>query len=531
MVLVDGQWYSPEAVLRGPPIFGRFRTFAPNIEGLEPLWDALQIAEPTLDDCIDVLRRLAFRKLSHEHEGVMVSTLRAMADKLDGAPLNALRTLRRLPLWTGTGWSAKRPAYFMEGPVAAAATDDMVVWKPGLSSAVDLDRLLPALEVIRLRLEDFSPRSIDAASVVNGEANRAQFVATLALLRNELVRGDPQLNDSLETTWEQLLQARFVIEPELEISHQLADGTMLTAPARAHMSREPLMFVSRSLSDAAETENGGEAIASLFSGDRQKIKWAWGAFWAQAEKGERAETIELPSMKPQAAADNSDRLVSLQNEARRRNSKLKPVASRGPSVGAPPIVQVRKLRNLEELRPDEGTIINARANKRGIVFANAPKSDAGGRIFHRMTAEPGARPERGVLPSGNDREDLALDTVRHALRLNPQQICDLRARRGLGVDAIDELRQCYEIKMFSSAAIPKDVTLTASEVDAAQNDPDFFLALVTGLEEGEGELRVRFIFDPLHALSVKVRRDLTLTGVDDAEALEYRFLRAELLTP
>lgn len=71
--------------------------------------------------------------------------------------------------------------------------------------------------------------------------------------------------------------------------------------------------------------------------------------------------------------------------------------------------------------------------------------------------------------------------------------------------------------------MPADVTLTASEIVAARDDPDFFLAIVTGLEEGAGKLRVRFIFDPLRQLDVRVRTDLTLTGVDKAEALEFEF--------
>jgi hypothetical protein len=122
---------------------------------------------------------------------------------------------------------------------------------------------------------------------------------------------------------------------------------------------------------------------------------------------------------------------------------------------------------------------------------------------------------------------LALEAVRRALRLDAQEIVDLRSRRGVGVDAIDELRQCYEIKMSSSATIPTDVTLTPNEVDAAKSDPDFFLAVVSGLEDGSGKLRVRFIFDPLNNLTMKIKGDVTLTGVDQAEALEYEFSVAE----
>ena len=65
--------------------------------------------------------------------------------------------------------------------------------------------------------------------------------------------------------------------------------------------------------------------------------------------------------------------------------------------------------------------------------------------------------------------------------------------------------------------------MTPSEVERARTDPDFFLAVVAGLEEGAGELRVRFIFDPLGRLPLRLRNDLTFGGVRDAEALEYVF--------
>lgn len=56
-------------------------------------------------------------------------------------------------------------------------------------------------------------------------------------------------------------------------------------------------------------------------------------------------------------------------------------------------------------------------------------------------------------------------------------IADLRKEVGAGADAIDELRQFFEIKMESSAEIPNEITLTPSEVERARTDPDFFLAV------------------------------------------------------
>ena len=187
---------------------------------------------------------------------------------------------------------------------------------------------------------------------------------------------------------------------------------------------------------------------------------------------------------------------------------------------------MRKLRELGELEPSAGVLVNAGATPTGdLVFAKA--REAKERRFQpgNRGGGHGASAPRTVLPPTSDRECMALDAVRRALQLDVPRFNDLRAVRGVGVDAIDELRQCYEIKMNSGTALPTDVTFTASEVAAARHDPDFFLAVVTGLEDGAGELRVRFIFDPLANLDVRVSSDLTLTGVDRAEALEFTFAR------
>ena len=524
LLLANGQWHAPETVLRGPAVFGSLGTFAPNIQGLEVLWDALRVPEPSLDDCIGTLRKLADLKPSAEREGIMVATLRAMATKLRNASPQSRKRLKRLPVWTDEGWFRERPVYLADASIASSVATDLRIWKPGLTSSAELDPLVEALDVTRLRLLDFAPR-FSAENVADGEWDRQLFVATVALLGDSLARDDIRLHDSLSTTWDELYRARFIIDPELEICHELANGRVLTVPAGAHVTAEPLLFVARSLERAGLASSGGEAIASLFTGDRQKVAWAWAACWSQAAAGERANAIALPETRPETATKSRERLTGLMHDARSRPRKGTAGAIGHTSNGTPPASTVRKLRDVGRLLPDEGTIVNAGATTRRIVFANQARSDSAGRAYSGSTAGVKLSAERAVLPSSGVREDLALDAVRRALRRNPQEICDMRNRRRLGVDAVDELRQCYEIKMSSSAALPQEVTLTASEVYAAQTDPDFFLAIVTGLEEGEGELRVRFIFDPLKTLSVKFKGDLTLTGVPEAEALEFRFAR------
>jgi hypothetical protein len=112
-----------------------------------------------------------------------------------------------------------------------------------------------------------------------------------------LIRGDVNLHGSLKPGWAELMRAHFILDPDLEISAPLEDGPTLTFPAPAHMMQEPLVFVARSLSDAEAPEAGGQAIASLFAGDRQKIAWAWAAVWRRVAAGEAVEKIVLPPSK------------------------------------------------------------------------------------------------------------------------------------------------------------------------------------------------------------------------------------------
>ena len=77
--------------------------------------------------------------------------------------------------------------------------------------------------------------------------------------------------------------------------------------------------------------------------------------------------------------------------------------------------------------------------------------------------------------------------------------------------------------MVSAAEVPDPITLLPSEVRRAQIEPDFFLAVVSGLDEDSGDLRVRFIFDPLNRLSIQIRGEVTLSGVRQADALEFIF--------
>ncbi|MFC3784088.1 hypothetical protein GGR90_000738 [Sphingopyxis italica] len=526
LLLVGKQWLSPEAVLRGPAIFGPRRAFAPHIDGLEPLWKTLGVEPPNASDAIAVLKELSDAPPAPVDLGVAIRALKLVAAAVPDMSVQLRTSLRRLPLWIGTAWSTERPIYAFEGEaLLASAPPSMPVWRPGLTSFAAIAPLLEPLGVILLTPSDFRPESTPAYGVAEGERLRPIFSRAVALLRQELVKADQNLLDSLAVEWDDLLAAQLVVDPELTIVGELPTGT-IKLPATAHMVRDPLRLIVREAAQAGTAESGGAAVASLFDGDHQKAAWAWAAIWPRADNGERAVGAVLPKARAERSG-GKERLDELARQAAQRELAGKRRTGKPETKTKTRVqpVQVRKLRELDELEPSAGVIVNEGAKPSGdIVFAR--RQAAKERKFGRKRSrdiQNGSAPARTVLPPVTDREKMALDAVRRALCLDVEQFNDLRDTRGVGVDAIDELRQCYEIKMSSGATMMTDVVLTASEVEAAKNDPDFFLAVVAGLEDGEGELRVRFIFDPLANLDVRMRSDLTLTGVDKAEALEFSF--------
>lgn len=534
LLLVHDQWLRPEDVFRGSPIFGQRRPFVPETQRLGPLWSALEIEYPSARECIDVLRELSSGPLALNEEPVVIESMRLLSATLEEMTPQLRRTLRNLPLWDGDKWVSSRPVYAVEDETLVEQLATRVpIWMAGFNLE-DHEPLLSALGVTLLKSQDFRPITGDALGALSGEDLRPRFILAVEHLRTELARRDPSLYQSLQVSWAELTASGLVVDPELEIATTI-DGKRLIGETGAHLVLDPLTFFARSESHLGLAEGGGRAIADLFEGDKQKVAWAWAAMWVRAIEGLEAQQLMLSSDLVDEP-EEEDRLIDLKNQTvqrgRRAPSKSAATpkgAKRTTTTGA---TEIRKLKDLGELEPSAGSIVNEGAKRGGVtvpdrlplrkksVFGGSTSS--GGSSTKDKEDQPGS-----VLPAMSEREQLAYDAVRAALRLADGQIADLRKEVGAGADAIDEMRQFFEIKMASSAEIPNEISLTPSEVERARTDPDFFLAVVAGLEEKAGELRVRFIFDPLSRLPLKLRSDLTLAGVRDAEALEYVFRKSK----
>lgn len=527
LLYVDGRWYPPSAVFAGPRVFGRWRPFVLSSSTLDQLWRILGIRTPNAQDCIAVLHEIARTPLASEDRATVLGTIRALAAHLASISPELRKQLRRLPLWTGQGWVSKRPIYAIEDEsLAAQVAEKVPVWIAGFSSLSDVKELLDPLGVEVIRPEDFAPLLFDGRGIAEGENLRKRFSLAVEHLSDALIRGDKSLYDSLTLSWRDLCAAPVIINPGLELALTLKSRLPLTVVADAHMHRNPLVFIVRSEELAGRADAGGRAIASLFNGDRQKVAWAWAAMWARAGEGVTRDRLILPEADTESN-EASDALVRLKAQTDKRSARGQRATSSGDSGGTT-LVNVRPLKDLSMLHPDDGTIINQGATVGGVVFPSRkplvapPGPEAGIGPGDGQSNRPASRSESAVLPPASERERLALSAIKQALRADKKELVDLRAKHGVGADVVDDLRQFYEIKMVSSSEVPNEVTMTASEVARAQTEPDFFLAVVSGLEELNGELRVRFIFHPLR-LAMKIRGDVTLSGVREAEALEFVF--------
>jgi hypothetical protein len=451
--------------------------------------------------------------------------------KLADIPPAQRAQLTRLPLWTSQGWYSRRPLYaFEDETIAIQAAVQVPVWHHDFTSLNDLALLVDALGVKVLSETDFVPYSHTALGAVSAQNLQSRFAVAVQHLRDELAKGDLPLHDSLTMSWSDLSAAQVIVEHNLRLAAQPAIGHEISVAAEAHFMRQPLALFVRSDEAAGAANGGGRAIASLFSGDRLKVAWAWAAMWQRASVGIAPDGfITGPTSTDTEGAEGTNRLIQLQGQATKRAGRIRSRARKVPltTTSRMESLTVRKLKVIAEFEPDHGVVVNqGKANRRAVFLSPSMSAKSDNRRTSIAGPAEGtnsavSQPRRTVLPPNNEREQLALDVVTAALRLNAAEIVDLRQRRGIGADAMDELRQFYEIKM-SSSGMPDDVSLTREEAVAASN-PDFFLAVVSGLEDTDTDLTVRFIFDPLVRLTQRIAGGITLTGVRDAEALEYRF--------
>ena len=135
LIVTKRGWFPPSNVFAGPPVFGEYMPFAPQVPGTDGLWEALRLKEPSLADCINVLRRIARgrRALSPSDEAIQLETLRLLVEQYSASKSSEnRRKLGRLSLWTTQGWKKDRPVFAaIDESLVDILGNSLPLWKPG----------------------------------------------------------------------------------------------------------------------------------------------------------------------------------------------------------------------------------------------------------------------------------------------------------------------------------------------------------------------------------------------------------------
>ncbi|MFY1686185.1 sacsin N-terminal ATP-binding-like domain-containing protein [Micromonospora sp. WMMD730] len=532
LIATRAGWRRPSVVLAGPPIFGDMRDFVPSVSGTDALWALLAIQRPTAQDARGVLGELARKKsLKPDEKLIMLEALRLLI----GVPESELAKLRKAAVWVGDRWERKRPVYATRNALIAQVLKGRVpIWSPG-GSLAQLDPLVDAYKLARLDAPHGQVLDPDGATY---QAELTQvFSRAVANLRADLALSDPKAEQSLHVSWGELeavtikqsprLRVRLV-EPTYGLDETVELDTWLDLPAG--------VFYVADEGAIGSPSSGAYAIASVFDGDARRIAHDWVAAWSVALEGHREEEVttaaRLDAERKKERDERSEELLrELAEQGKNRRSKSKGVSdAKGSKAATATEAEPKTTRKLVD--PDSLKL----KNEDGEIIGGAPAGD-GEPTGKRSTTSSGkprdpdaSNPKKPSVDGGRgpknytelERESAGLALVRRVLGGDEEQIVDIRHQRNVGADAMDDLKNFFELKVYAGQ-IPETISLTSSEFRRAQETEQFFLVVVGNVEEGGKAPEVRIITDPLNHLSVLPQGSVNLGGVRDAKALRFTF--------
>ncbi len=553
LILTDLGWRQPSQTFGGAPVFGNHRAFTPSVPSTERLWSELRVRTPGVADCIEVLVEIAkeSRHPDISQQTVVLETLRYLAAELSRTnqlSVSLRRKLAKLPLWVGDRWERTRPVYAVGDPILANGLRSQVaVWHPG-GDLTQFESLLSPLRLTEL--------SIESANVTHGTAAEVDEEATdllqaaVLLLREDFARNDPETGKLLRILWDQLSRFEVRVAPDLRVEIvDVPNRGPLTVPVNAIVdSRTSTLYVTKS-SLMRSVEAGGQAIAGLFTANRRRVAQAWLAACESAKSGREAQLLKLANDRQkeeeaQRTADIEKRKAALQNETLMAHSQqrasrvgtsqhfLALPSSTAISTSNLSNHQATNSRNLVD--PSRFRLVDARGRAAGAT------TSAGSRTVNTGNREANGEARPKVLPAPNRtgtppneysrppaytevaKESVGLDFVRRVFASDEQKMRDLRAQRGVGADAVDELDRFFELKVYAGAE-PDYIVLENSQIRRAMSTPNFFVVVVSELEGENASPTVRVIIDPLSQLTISEPSSVTFTGVRFSQSVVYKF--------
>ena len=421
--------------------------------------------------------------------------------------------------------------------VPGCLKDRLPLWEPG----GELQQFRPLLGPLRVEEVGTAAELIEPELATEDEDLSDLFRSALQQFQDDLSRNDPQLATGARMPWDLLGRFSVHVHPSLSLgvtTGREGAGVLYKPKVAAKVDRDRGIFFVQNPTELSRVDSGGRAIAALFDGDPRRLAQAWRAACDQAESGRLARVIELAEQRTQREQAQTEQQI-LERTAKFREGTAAKHRDHDHPHGRSGITSSSSVAHANE-REDTGSTVTL-ASHRVLVDPDSlmlvdplgklekqeptprPKTTGDGRLAEPRPGTGGPRGGLSIrLYSDLDRETVGQQLLRKVLSSDHDEIEDLRAQRGVGADAIDELGRFYEMKV-SAGPEPDQVTLTNAEVKRALTTPDFFLVVVSGVEGVDAKPKVRVIVNPLSQLQPTESGSITLSGVQSVTSLTYGF--------
>jgi hypothetical protein len=510
LLLAGGHWMAPKNAFRGRPIFGQRRFFVPEHRSMAPLWQLLHIRHPEASDCLKVWEEIADSGAdpSREDQAIMVDVLRHLADRAASFTTVIKRRLARLPLWTSRGWQRQRPIYAVhDRHLEESLGKQSTLWRASCAtqSLGEMPRLL-SIDVLTDEQFNIAPESrLERADGMT----KMIFRRAVAHLKSEFAQKNHHVWNSMD--WDGLAGAELV-KAESLLVNAVVGGRKVSVGRKIHIESGRLYFMDSD--DLGSPDTGGRIAASFFSGELpEMLDYAWSYAWRAAEERDAPDdALDLA-----AEPDHEDPFLELVGSGKEAAGKrlfaggALPAQRRIGKAKVAPSPPPRQLKSFDDARIARVEIVDGtrkteplKRTRKGLLIG--PPTSRG---------SPGGRsvPDPVKEWSEEERERRGFEILAAALRtIDQRELKDFRAIRQLGADSMDELRRYFELKAHLGDA-PDEVRFEPSQFErAVREGKNYFLAVVSGLEEGK-ETEISIFPDPVRNLHWSRTSTIKLGGI------------------
>ncbi|TPI59848.1 DUF3883 domain-containing protein [Mesorhizobium sp. B3-1-3] len=511
-------WRRPNELMRGKDIFHDRSRFVPAGPAIASLWSALDVREPTLDDCLAFLKSLAGQAYDVGVTSRLIDVYRYMEPLLANAERRHRERMKTLPLYCGDRWESERPIFLVEDSELRSQLAKALPAKKFWTPPCDLRELATFMVFTGVTRSEPALVVADDRDTARdrGDGTRAHFRQTVDHLSDELARNDPEVRQRMAISWDALREIPlFVHAGPIAVLARDEEFSAMKIPIQlqALIVRDPLEL---HVWDEAlpKREYGGHAIASLFPhASRRGIEAEWVVAWQEA-RDTAAEAIRLASDEEHAEA--------MEDRAAKINATPKKKISVSTPGGKSPALKPRTLKN--SVGPILGATVVPGSNPKPAPPPAKPK-------LHdtpppTKPSDPGSRTASAAY-TDRDLEQRGWELLTQALETSAEELLvDFRSRHGVGADGAIDWKTFVEMKATGRAPQSSIEMSNAEYERAKERGNDFILALVSGLEDGYQD-EVRLIFDPAHRATVRPLNGVKLVALTEAPLVLIPFGNAE----